>query len=81
MQKGILNGLKSLNWEFWRDFRKNPIGYFSIAFLIVLVFVYDLAFELLAPARIKAQREAMWAEIEREEMEKIKREKKEVEEK
>jgi len=64
MQKGILNGLKSLDRDFWKCFLRNPIGGFGIALLIVIVFVYDLLYELLVPARIKKEREARWKEDE-----------------
>jgi hypothetical protein len=50
-----------------KGFRANPIGYSQIAFLIILVFIYDLLYELLVPARIKKIREERWREIEREE--------------
>ena len=67
MQKGILNGVRSLNWEFWENFPKNPIGYSQIALLTVIVFIYDLFYEILTPACIKKIREERWREIERQE--------------
>jgi hypothetical protein len=77
MQKGILNGIKSLNWEFWKGFHKNPVGYAGIAFYVIVVFVYDLLFEILVPPRIKKEREAQFAEITRAEDERDKREQEE----
>lgn len=73
MQKGILNGIRSLDWAFWKACLRNPVFHLSIAFLVILVFIYDLLFEILVPTRIKKEREARSAEMEREENERDKR--------